>query len=179
MSIPFSSPLPLSLALLRATFHTRVTSSSSQPLLLIRKQSYIHLSITTKPGSGMSLIPGSCSSIPSIHVFPWFCPTVPFSAWQISGSRQGRDSFQEADKNTDTFFGDITHTPGKRITPGLFSLETRTRPSAAKPRPPLTPVGAQASFIVNVFTGHHLKDREFEEDKLKHLLFHFELLERM
>lgn len=57
--------------------------------------------------------------------------------------------------------------------------DKETLGNTAKPRPPLTPVEAQTPFIVNIFTAQHLKDREFEEGKPRHLLFHFDLLEKM
>lgn len=36
-----------------------------------------------------------------------------------------------------------------------------------------------SSFIFHLFTNHYLKDREFEEEKLSHPLFHFGLPGRM
>lgn len=132
----------------------------------------------------MSLIPGSYSSIPSIHIFPRFFPTVPFNAWQVSGSRQGRDSFQEASKIKHIFFGGVERHchphSGQENQSWFFQLRDKHTAKCCKAKAPTdSSCGAQISFIVNLSTGHQLKEREFEEDKLRHLLFHFGLLERM
>lgn len=136
MPLPLSSPLPDFLALLRTVFHTRVRSCIFFSIILPHQQTkaYIHLSIAAKWGLGMSLIPGSRSP-PSVPMSP--SKVLPYNPRQCQRSDQGavwgRDSLQEAAKDTATLFwgGETGSSPPWARGSALVRLTCKLAPSWA------------------------------------------------
>lgn len=104
MSGPLSSPLPVSLVLLRTTFHTRVTSSSSQPVLLTRKHKATYKQCNSKTRLRNEFDPWLLLIHPIYSLISLVLPHSPMKCSVDFREQAGKGQFPRAAENTGTFF---------------------------------------------------------------------------